>query len=362
VAEAKFILADIGGYTSFLTDVGLAHGREITENLLNRLVKRIKAWKVANIMGDCVFFYTTRQEPPRETFANIRALYEEFRKGVLDIASYSTCTCGACNRTENLTLKFIASAGEYDYQNIGGRKELIGPDIVRASRLLKNSVPIKEYVLLAPELADVGQSCGLDSTPLHDEYSDVGRIEYTYVDLLPIRRAYEESREFFITRESANLAVEAEIDAPADVVWKAMRDLDKRAVWQVTIEKMAHLQGPENNIGEIHSCVHGSEKIVHATIAMDHENRRKTERVWVSPALVKNSYVTMQAEPLPNGRTQAALYSTFDPGVPVIGPLVKPLFVRMMKSLTNKDMAGLKEFCETGAVAGREPAIIESHA
>lgn len=363
MAEAKFILADIGGYTTFLSDVGLKHGREITEALLNRLINRVKdRWKVANIMGDCIFFYTPREESDGETFDRIRSLYEEFRAGILDVANGSVCICGACNRTEDLTLKFVASAGEYETQNIGGRTELIGSDIVRAARLLKNSVPVKEYALVTSEISDVAAASGIEPQPAHDDYEDIGRVEYTYVDLQPIRNAYHEAREFYITRHEANLAVEAEIDAPVDVVWNAMRDLNKRAMWQVTIDRMSHLQGPENNVGEVHSCIHGSQEIVHATIAMDHENRRKTERVWVNPPLMKNVYATMHAEALPNGSTRAALYSTFQPAIPVVGPLIKPVFTRMMKKLTSKDMAGLKEFCETGTVVGRQPAAIETPA
>lgn len=363
MAEAKFILADIGGYTSFLTDVGLKHGREITETLLNRLVKRVRdRWKVANVMGDCIFFYATREEPAAQTFDQIRSLYEEFRDGVLDIANFSTCQCGACNRTENLTLKFVASAGEYETQNIGGRTELIGRDIVRASRLLKNSVPVKEYALLTPEIADVAAASGFSATTCHDEYEDIGRIEYTYVDLQPVREAYEEARMFFIGTDDARLAVECDINAPADVVWAAMRDLDKRAVWQVTIQQMAHLQGPENNVGEIHSCAHGSQKIIHATIALDHEGRRKTERIWITPALMKDAYSTLVATPISSDRTRAAMYATYKPAIPVVSHVIAPYFKRVMKTMTNKDMNGLKEFCETGTVAGHKPAIIQTPA
>jgi hypothetical protein len=40
----------------------------------------------------------------------------------------------------------------------------------------------------------------------------------------------------------------------------------------------------------------------------------------------------------------------------VLSHVAAPLFVRLMKSDVRKEMAGLKELCETGKVAGREPA------
>jgi hypothetical protein len=36
--NGTFVLADIGGYTTFLTDVGIEHAKEITSHLFNRCV------------------------------------------------------------------------------------------------------------------------------------------------------------------------------------------------------------------------------------------------------------------------------------------------------------------------------------
>ena len=133
-AEGTFVLADIGGYTKFLTGVGITHAKETIEHLLNRLIERKdKRWKVANVMGDCVFFYSETPEAAASTFRLLRGLHEEFQDAQLDIASGSTCRCGACDRTEDLSLKFVVHAGPFEVQNIGGRKELIGQDIIVAT-------------------------------------------------------------------------------------------------------------------------------------------------------------------------------------------------------------------------------------
>ena len=48
-SEGTFVLADIGGYTSFLTDVGIEHAKEITTYLFNSLLKcNHSRWKVAD--------------------------------------------------------------------------------------------------------------------------------------------------------------------------------------------------------------------------------------------------------------------------------------------------------------------------
>ncbi|MEO8456388.1 MAG: DUF2652 domain-containing protein [Chloroflexota bacterium] len=354
-AEGTFVLADIGGYTKFLTGVGIEHAKETTEHLLNRLIKTTdRKWKVANVMGDCVFFYSETPESPAETYRLLRGLHEEFQEAQLDIASGSTCRCGACDRTEDLSLKFVVHAGEFGVQNIGGRKELIGQDIIVATRLLKNSVPAREYVISTPAAAGLAEAAGEPAHPGRDELESIGPMEYTYIDLGPVRDAYQKSRAFYVSPEEADMTVVGLIDAPASVVWSAMTTLEKRKLWQVTISKMEHIQGELDKVGEVHSCVHGAKKIVHSTLAVDEETMQRTERTWISPPVMKDIYFTLQAIPLSENKTRAELRAIYKPAIPVVSTLLRPVFYRMMKSDITKDIAGLKELCETGSVASRK--------
>jgi hypothetical protein len=361
--EGTFVLADIGGYTKFLTGVGIEHAKEITEHLLNRLIKSTeRTWKVANVMGDCVFFYSETPAPPADTYRLLRGLHEEFQDAQLDIASGSTCRCGACDRTEDLSLKFVVHAGQFDVQNIGGRKELIGQDIIVATRLLKNSVPVREYVIATPAAPGVTEAAGVAPQTGHDELESIGPMEYSYVDLGPVRDAYQKSKAFHVSPKQSDLTYASDIAAPASVVWEALSKLEKRKLWQLTISKMEHIQGPADSVGEVHSCVHGKTKFVHSTVAIDPQSMQQTERTWLSPAIMKDIYVTMQVIPLSESTSRCELRAIFKPAIPVISTLMRPLFVRLMKSDVSKDMAGLKELCETGHVAAREAQAAKSAA
>ena len=353
--EGTFVLADIGGYTSFLSGVGIEHGKETTQHLLNAIVKNgSESWKVGNIMGDCVFFYSPRKEPADEIYERVKSLYEAFCDAQTDIASGSTCRCGACDRTEELSLKFVVHQGEFDIQDIGGRKELIGRDIVVATRLLKNSVPVHEYVIATPEVAAVADAGPGTPAKGRDELEGIGTVEYSYVDLQPVREKWSAAREFYLTPADSQMSVEAEIDAPVEIVWDAINDLKKRAVWQVTIDEMAHIQGGRGEVGEVHSCLHGGTEIVHITTGIDAVNHRMTEKVWISVPLMKDIYITLGTESLGQGRSRAYFYWIFKPRIPVISHLATPVFRWYARRDIKKDMAGLKELCETGTVAGRE--------
>jgi hypothetical protein len=219
---------------------------------------------------------------------------------------------------------------------------------------------VREYVIATPPVAAVAAAAGLPPASASDELEAIGRIEYAYVDLHPLREAYDRQREFYVSAAESQLSVEAEIEAPADVVWANMSDLAKRRIWQITIQEMEHLQGEEGAIGEVHSCLHeGGIKIVHATTAVDNAGRRKTERTWITPPLMKDVYITLAAEPLSEVRTRASLRAMFRPRIPIVSHIARPVFVAMMKRSIRRDMAGLKELCETGAVAGRDKGSVK---
>lgn len=351
--EGTFILADIGGYTGFLTGVGIEHGKEITAHLLNALLKCNRGrWKLANVEGDCLFLYREGREPPDELADHIRALYEDFCDRTIDIAARASCPCGACTRTNQLSLKFIVHAGQFDTHKVGNREELIGPDVVLAHRLLKNSVPLTEYALLTESYTLGATPGGLPAVKGTDKAEGVGRVPYVSLDLAPVRAELETRRQVFVDEDSALLAVTAEIDAPPDVVFDALMDTEKRGQWQRTIKSIEAMDAKRGEIGEVHRCIHDDgSKMIHVTVAIDHENRRRTEKIWLS-RLLKDVYVTTEARPLPSGHTLGGFFATYKPAIAVVSHITVPIIMMVMKRLVRKDMAGLKEFCEAQVGGG----------
>jgi len=354
MTEGTFVLADIGGYTGFLTGVGIEHGKEITSHLLNALLKCNRGrWKLANVEGDCLFLYREGREPPDELGDHIRAMYEDFCDRTIDIAARASCPCGACSRTNDLSLKFIVHAGQFDTQKIGNREELIGSDVVLVHRLLKNSVALNEYALLTEGYTLGVLPDGLPAVKGADDAEGVGRVPWVALDLAPLRADLETRREVFVDEQSALLAVTEEIEASPDVVFDALMDTEKRGEWQRTIKSIAAMDGKRGEIGEVHRCIHeDGSKMIHVTVGIDREGRRRTEKIWLN-RLLKDVYVTTEARPLPNGRTQGGFFATYKPAIPVVSHITVPVIMMVMKRLVRKDMAGLKEFCEQRVRIGR---------
>jgi len=282
---------------------------------------------------------------PDDTFRQVRKLYENFRESVAEIASGSTCRCGACDRSGDLALKFVVHRGEFDTHQVAGRTELIGSDVVVAHRLLKNSVPVREYAILTTPLADVAPASGLPATPARDDYGDIGAVDYLYVDMQPVREAFEKSREVYLTEETADVCVVIDIEAPPELVWSVFRDGDKARLWAPTLVEAEALSGEWSKVGSVHTCLHGGGiKMIHLIVANDDEGRRQTHRLWNVP-FVNEAYIGFELKPCSLG-TKALHYFSLKPGMPIAGHFSKSRYLRASRKHAEDDLRGLKAVCE----------------
>ena len=351
--EGTFILADISGYTSFLSGVGLEHAKVVTGHLFNSMLKANEGhWKLANIEGDCIFFYCEGREEPTGVLGHIQNLYDQFCGQIIEVSGGDACPCGACTRINHLALKFIVHTGEFGLQKIGRRQELFGPDVVVAHRLLKNSIPIDEYVLLTDNRAAGLHRLGLTAIKGRDEYEDIGPVQYTYFDLEPLRYRIEATNRFFLTPDQARIRLEIDIEAPPGTVWAVAGDLEKREQWQ-GLRKFVELPSRRGRIGQVHQCTyaHGG-NVVEVTTALDEASRRMTVKTFIS-RLIKDAYATVEVSERPGGGSRFGFYMTFKERIPVISPAVSGLLRLLVQRFQGRSMRRLKAMCEAeAALAG----------
>jgi Protein of unknown function (DUF2652) len=202
------VLADISGYTSFLTSTELEHAHGIVAELTALLIQRLAApLRFVELEGDAVFAYA-----PSGAFADaerlldmIEACYVAFRLRLEEMRRATTCTCSACALIGALDLKFIAHLGEFVLQQTPTGPKPIGPDVIVAHRLLKNRVVrqgTRAYAFLTDALLErAGGTLGL---PAHTErYDDVGEVRGRIVDLGQAVARHREAR-IFVPRTVAS--------------------------------------------------------------------------------------------------------------------------------------------------------------
>ena len=160
-AEDGFlVLADISGFTAFVTASELEHGAWVTGELLEAVMRGLAPpLEIQELEGDAVFALGPDRLVPdgRVVPPALATAVGAFRERQRSMARENDCACRACEAIPALDLKLIAHHGRFARQHVGGRTRVAGPDVILVHRLLKNSVDGRAYVLLTePALARIG--------------------------------------------------------------------------------------------------------------------------------------------------------------------------------------------------------------
>src|SRR5256712_2627307 len=146
------VLADISGFTAFVTATELEHGAEVTGALLAGVMEALSPpMEIQELEGDAVFALGPdhAQGADRrllESFGRAFAAFSERRR---EISLDTSCACPACPGVLRLSLKLIVLHGGFLRQVVRGRSRVAGPDIILAHRFLKNDVAPTTYVLVS---------------------------------------------------------------------------------------------------------------------------------------------------------------------------------------------------------------------
>jgi hypothetical protein len=149
------ILFDISGYTRFLRMHGdrFVHAEEIIGELLSTVIDSTDAPLVLHeIAGDSVSFYVESDGRPTTAFEiwkQVNKVFAAFRKKERALLGGSAGSlCEVCHESSPLTLKAVLHHGEVVITKLNRFTKIAGPDMILAHRLLKNSVPATEYVIV----------------------------------------------------------------------------------------------------------------------------------------------------------------------------------------------------------------------
>ncbi|HET6341884.1 MAG TPA: DUF2652 domain-containing protein [Gemmatimonadota bacterium] len=187
IEPVVLLLADISGYTRFMLDHAKAqeHGQMIVGTLLQTILAQATTpIEVSKLEGDAVFMFARKNgaSPPaelsRELGERIGVFFGEFQAARDLMARTAICRCGACANVGELNIKLIVHSGQAVISDFAGLSELSGVDVILIHRLLKNSVPGSEYLLLttpAREEIDLPPEKKLE--PRTERYDDVGEVE-----------------------------------------------------------------------------------------------------------------------------------------------------------------------------------------
>lgn len=184
--NAVLMLADISGFTKFMKAHAIAssHARQIIVRLLDALVKASgPPLKVAELEGDAVFFYALAGENQLMDVATrvksqLPRLFRVFKQEVEALQKVPICKCDACANVASLRLKQVVHTGEVAVERIGRFEKLFGLDVIVVHRMLKNSVPSSEYLMLSlPAWKAIGDFYMQEPEFRTEKFEGVGDVE-----------------------------------------------------------------------------------------------------------------------------------------------------------------------------------------
>jgi Protein of unknown function (DUF2652) len=235
--EGYLLLADISGYTEFLTGTELEHAQAIIHELTMLVRERlVPPMQFVKVEGDAVFCYADGAVfRDAERFIElIEVCYFDFSNRLLNMARNTTCPCSACAAIGSLDLKFVCHYGGFVTETEAGGVDLAGADVILVHRLLKNTVSestgVKAYALLTDAcLQHLPQALDL---PRHEEhYESFGVTAGGVHDLKPALAAMRDARRHYIGSENADFVLSVEVPIPPAAAWKYCVDPIERQRW-----------------------------------------------------------------------------------------------------------------------------------
>jgi hypothetical protein len=170
LAHAFLVIVDISGYTAFINErqTSLLHAEQIITELMEAVIDRAAHPLLVNkLEGDAALLYgevaVGDVAAARDVMAQVKAFFPAFH-GCLgrQRVERANCVCDACSGIDRLQLKAFIHVGELAIKQVRQFQELAGEEVILVHRLLKNHVPLREYVLLTePARAAAGLDSGL---------------------------------------------------------------------------------------------------------------------------------------------------------------------------------------------------------
>jgi hypothetical protein len=259
-----FIIPDIGGFTRFVNSTDNEHSQALTFELLECLIKAAgKEYKTRNVEGDAVFFARQGEMPsPTEFMEQVSAFYTAFHAQLKAYDKNRICDCNACKSAHGLTLKVVAHYGKAGEATIAGNPVLHGKDVILVHRLLKNNVPVKEYVLLSEKAFNTWSdgtraafSAVFPVSGTHETPEGLDPLFTLYVPLEAFKTEVPEvSPVAKLQLSSSPAKTEFVVNTSSGEVYRHLYDLNLRSVWNKGVKKLEFEASKIHRAGTKHVC------------------------------------------------------------------------------------------------------------
>ena len=265
-----FVIADISGYTNFVSGVELDHAQDIIADIMDTLVRALRPpFRLAKFEGDAAFVYALADKVDGSLVQDsIEQAYFAFRKRLRNIKQANSCECQACSRMQSLDVKFVVHYGEFIRQRMSGREELAGRDVILVHRLLKNDVSkvfgAHAYALYSDAcVRAMGIDPGAQGLVEHSEAIEhIGETKCWVRDLDEAWNRESGTARNVVQRADAFAVIERDFAAPRQAVWEHVTLPAHHLRWQRSDGFVEKAVKGRRGAGTQNHCKHGKDAII----------------------------------------------------------------------------------------------------
>ena len=259
------VIADLTGYTAYLSGSEIEHAPAIAGDLLETIVGRLEPpFRLAKFEGDAAFLYVEDGRADGSLLLDaIEAAYIAFRRRLRSIDQATSCDCNSCRLAPRLDLKLFVHHGAFVRGRIAGRDELAGPDVIVVHRLLKGE-GAAEARATASRCSRPPQSARSVSTPRPsqlrpgaEKIEHLGRVDTFTLDLEARWQAESGERRLDIADADLAFDIESTLAAEPSVVWAHLTSPALRTRWEGPIVIEETSAGGRRGVGTTAQCVTG---------------------------------------------------------------------------------------------------------
>jgi len=261
--KGLIFIPDISGFTRFVNEVEIDHGRHIIQELLEVIINSNNiGLEISEIEGDAILFYKYGEKPElQEIYKQVKKMFCEFHKHLIAYDHRRLCQCKACAGAIDLTLKVITHYGEFTGYNVRNFSKLIGKDIIVAHQLLKNDIDQHEYWLITDNLAK--EKTGAELPEKLDwsksvKQTETGNIPFEYTQLGHLKSELPEDPplQLEIQDKKKVISLYKEFDTDMLTLLHAVVDFHTRKLWNGYIKDIDQVSDSAlPRLGTSHRCL-----------------------------------------------------------------------------------------------------------
>lgn len=360
MADTLFFIPDISGFTEFVHSTEVRHSHHIVGELLELLIDQDKLGLIAaEIEGDAILFYKQKDIPAAEAIlAQAEKMFVAFHSHLSYYNDRRVCDCGACRTASGLSLKIVVHRGDAEMLKVKQFLKPYGAAVIVAHRLLKNTIPMDEYVLMTEPVYKDTPAQKLETTfpwaTLEmgtDAYANIGDTPYCYIPLGGLHKnvpappsppAWEQKGEQI---QSKRL-----IQASSEKVYSTLINLSKRNDIQSGVQDVLYKENEVTRVGTEHVCILPVGKATFETVrAPQAAGTKSYAETTRSVPFIKELTQMFSLDETPDGILVTA--NTFLQPANWIGKKLLPLYKKQITKGLDDLLKNLKDICEAESTA-----------